>query len=277
MTKRGTLAIETTAKAKRTLYSESFFVGQQDGSISAAQVVVPIVLSLFPCRSVVDVGCGVGGWLKEFERRGISDYLGVDGDYVPRRMLKIPEDRFLPLDFEKVTDLGRCVDLACSLEVAEHLPASRAKPFIALLVKAAPVVLFSAATPHSGGLGHLNEQLQSYWARLFAEHGYIALDPIRPVIFGDSRVQWWYRQNIIVYCMPEYRPQGCAVVTSSYELDRIDPELLECIAKGPHNGWQAAQTLVRSCWVLARAVVHQIRRRLRILTRTSPGRPSQIK
>ena len=35
-------------------YPETFYVKQQDGSISSAQVVVPIVLSLFQCHSVVD-------------------------------------------------------------------------------------------------------------------------------------------------------------------------------------------------------------------------------
>ena len=77
-------------------YPETFYAIQQDGSISSAQVVVPIVLSLFQCHSVVDVGCGVGGWLEEFERHGISDYLGVDGDYVSRQLLKIPADRLCP-------------------------------------------------------------------------------------------------------------------------------------------------------------------------------------
>ena len=139
------------------VYDETFYERQQDGSIRSAEIVVPIVLSLFPCHSVVDFGCGVGGWLREFERRGVNDYLGVDGDYVSRQMLKIPADRFMPLDLRNVGDLGRRFDLACSLEVAEHLPEERAKPFVAALVKAAPVILFSAAVPRQGGTGHLNE------------------------------------------------------------------------------------------------------------------------
>jgi SAM-dependent methyltransferase len=242
----------------RTPYAESFYRRHQDGSANSAQVVVPIILSLFPCHSVVDVGCGVGGWLKEFERQGVSDYLGVDGDYVSRDMLKIPGEHFRPVDLRSLSDLGRGFDLACSLEVAEHLPEDRAKSFVALLVKAAPVVLFSAAIPFQGGMNHLNEQPQSYWARLFAVHGYIALDCIRPVVYGNRRVEWWYRQNILIFCEPDKCPPAYMPVSSSFELDRVDPGMVEHMAKGPHSGRAAAQSLLRSSSVLTRAIMRKI-------------------
>ncbi len=251
---------KTVPMKQQTPYSQSFYEEQQDRSISSAQVVVPIVLSLFPCRSVVDVGCGVGGWLSEFERQGVADYLGVDGDYVPRHQLKIPADRFLPIDLETATDLGSRFDLACSLEVAEHLPAGRAASFVALLVKAAPVILFSAAIPCQGGTHHVNEQWQSYWAKLFAEHGYIALDCVRPAIFGDGRVEWWYGQNIIVYCLPDHRPAQLTAVASSYDLDRADPEMVNHIANRPHSGREAAELLAVSATKLAKAAVKKLRR-----------------
>jgi len=262
------MASASDGLAIQTPYSESFFEDQQDGSARSAQVVVPIVLSLFPCRSVVDFGCGVGGWLKEFERYGVSDYLGVDGDYVPRHMLKIPADRFRPADFRNMDGLDRRFDLASSLEVAEHLPEDRAKPFVAALVEAAPVVLFSAAIPLQGGTDHLNEQRQSYWAKLFAEHGYIALDCIRPMIYGDLRIQYWYRQNILIFCHPDKRPPACTAVASSYELDRIDPgtadrlaRMVDRLASGPHSGREAAEMLLRSFAVLTKAIVRKSRAR----------------
>lgn len=228
----------------------------------SAQVVVPIVLSLFPCHSVVDFGCGVGGWLKEFERHGVSDYLGVDGNYVSPHLLKIPADRFRPSDLRNVIDLGRGFDLACALEVAEHLPEDQAKSFVAALVKAAPVILFSAAIPFQGGMDHVNEQRQSYWVELFAEHGYIALDCIRRAIFGDRRVEWWYRQNILMFCLPGRCPPGCKAVTSSYDLDRVDPEMITHVANGPDSGRAATKMLLKSFSVLTKAVIRKIRAQL---------------
>jgi SAM-dependent methyltransferase len=243
-------------------YDESFYQGQQDGSVSSAEIIVPIVLSLFACHSVVDFGCGVGGWLKEFERNGVSDYLGVDGDYVARDLLKIPADHFRPIDLRNVSDLGRSFDLACSLEVAEHLPEDRAKSFVAALVRAAPVVLFSAAIPLQGGTEHVNEQWQSYWAKLFAEHGYIALDCIRPAVFGDSRVEWWYRQNILVFCLPDKCPPGCTVIENSYYLNRVDPVMIDHLATKPHSLRQAGKQLRLIFSVVPKLAVRKIRQSL---------------
>jgi hypothetical protein len=48
-----------------TIYDKTFYQSQQDGSVQSAEIVVPIILSLFPCHSVVDFGCGVGGWLRK--------------------------------------------------------------------------------------------------------------------------------------------------------------------------------------------------------------------
>jgi SAM-dependent methyltransferase len=206
-------------------YTRDFFEKQQESSISSAEVVVPIVLSLFPVSSVVDVGCGVGGWLKAFERLGIDDYLGIDGDYVPRDMLKIPVNKFISCDLRTLTDVGRRFDLACSLEVAEHLPEHCAEHFVSVLVKTAPVVLFSAAIPGQGGTDHLNEQWQSYWCKIFNKHEYIAVDCIRPVVHGDSRVEVWYRQNILVFCKEHLLPECCSPVIEPYYLDRVDPEM----------------------------------------------------
>jgi SAM-dependent methyltransferase len=268
------LAVPLVPNVMQAPYPETFYAKQQDGSISSAQVVVPIVLSLFQCHSVVDVGCGVGGWLKEFERHGISDYLGVDGDYVSRQLLKIPADRFMPLDLHNVIGLGRRFDLACSLEVAEHLPRIRAESFVVDLVKAAPVVLFSAAIPHQGGTHHVNLQRQSFWAGLFAEHGYIALDCVRPAIFGDPRVEWWYRQNIIVFCLPNHCPAGCTAVVNPYYLDRVDLEMVDHIAhiaRGPHGGREAVEKLLQSSSVLAKAVVYKIRERFNSRRHRSRG------
>jgi len=75
-------------------------------------------------------------------------------------------------------------------------------------------VLFSAAIPHQGGVGHTNEKFQSYWGELFRQNGFGASDT-QPDIRCNLDVELWYRQNIILYergatgevkdfVMPEY-------------------------------------------------------------------------
>lgn len=180
-------------------YDQAFYRRQRDGALAAARRIIPILLRSYPVHSVCDLGCGVGSWLKAFDEFGISDIQGVDGDYVDRTMIEIPADRFRGHDLSKPLDLGRRFDLAVSLEVAEHLPPDAAPQFVATLVSLAPVVLFSAAIPFQGGRNHVNEQWQSFWANLFKQHNYVAIDCIRPEIWKDREIRVWYRQNCILY------------------------------------------------------------------------------
>lgn len=184
-------------------YDRGFFEARLGGSRSSAEVIVPIVLGLVDCRSVVDVGCGTGEWLAEFRRAGVQDVLGVDGDYVDRRLLKIPGDRFLAADLACPLDLRRRFDLVVSLEVAEHLAAEVAETFVTSLTTLGDVVLFSAAVPHQGGTHHVNERWQGFWASLFEARGFRPIDCVRSSVWDDPRVDWWYAQNTFLYARSE--------------------------------------------------------------------------
>lgn len=179
-------------------YTHTFYKEIRKGSTRSAEVMVPLVLQLFPVRSVVDVGCGDGSWLSVFRKLGVDDILGIDGDHVTQDLLQVPPEHFQAVDLTKPFALGRGFDLAISLEVAEHLPLASAPEFVASLTRLAPVVLFSAAVPHQGGTNHLNEQWPQYWADLFAQHGFVFCDVIRPRIWTDSNVEWWYVQNVFL-------------------------------------------------------------------------------
>jgi SAM-dependent methyltransferase len=183
-------------------------------SAPSAGRIVPIVRSLFPIRSVLDVGCGRGDFLRAFQAAGVAEILGLDGDYVPRDRLLIDRSAFRPTDLAAGFDLGRRFDLVISLEVAEHLPETAAASFVQSLVRHGSVILFSAAIPHQRGIGHVNEQWQSYWAQAFAVHGLKPYDVIRPQIWNDEEVAWWYCQNVLLYATD-------AAAASSTRLSKI--------------------------------------------------------
>lgn len=235
------------------VYSRQFFDRQVDGSASSARVVVPIVLSLLSVRSVVDVGCGVGPWAAEFVAQGIEDVWGVDGDYVERSQLRIPSERFLPRDLSQPIRFDRTFDLAISLEVAEHLPESRARSLVADLTSLAPCVLFSAAIPGQGGTHHVNEQYLPYWEALFRWRGYEGIDPIRPEILGNPAVEWFYQQNIVMFAA-----RGHELLNKSIPKPQtiIHPVLYEQ-SKDP-----SSITLGRIAGVLPGALVRSLRYRL---------------
>lgn len=205
-------------------YTTNFYDGQADGSERSAAAVAPIVLGLLPpIRSMVDVGCGVGTWAKMFARCGVSEIFGLDGDYVNRLQLRIPQSAFIPWDLSKPIRLDHQCDLCISLEVAEHLPPERAESFVSDLTSLAPFVLFSAAVPGQGGANHLNEQWPDYWVALFAERGYRMLDCIRPRIWNDDGVEYWYRQNTFLFVRED---RSLPIPSVAWPLARIHPEIM---------------------------------------------------
>jgi cyclopropane fatty-acyl-phospholipid synthase-like methyltransferase len=184
---------------KKTSYDAEFFDELQDGSLASARVVVPLLLQLISPKSVVDIGCGQGAWLRAFLENGICDVLGMDGSYVRRSNLVIPEDKFREVDLTGRYEINRNFDLAVCVEVAEHLLPSAGRYLVKTITERAAAALFSAAVPGQRGTSHINEQWPEYWRAIFFEHGFVRLDPIRRRIYGDSSVDWWYRQNLFLY------------------------------------------------------------------------------
>jgi hypothetical protein len=135
---------------------------------------------------------------------GVGEVIGIDGEYVDRSSLAIPAEDFLSRDLKLPIGLDRRFDLAVCLEVAEHLPESRAQGLVDDLVSLAPCVLFSAAVPGQGGTHHVNEQYLSYWKQLFVNRGYQSADYVRPLIAGNREVDWWYQQNIVLFAAPDH-------------------------------------------------------------------------
>lgn len=185
-------------------YRRRFYKDRHRRSSYSAQTILSMVIDVLPAvDSAVDVGCGVGTWLSVLKENGVGDIQGIDGSWVERDLLEIPEQDFRQADLKKPIDPGRKYDLAISLEVAEHLPPEAARTFVNSLVSMSDFVLFSAAIPLQGGTGHINEQWPDYWANLFGEKGYVALDFIRRDIWNDSKIMSWYRQNVLMYVKRE--------------------------------------------------------------------------
>jgi SAM-dependent methyltransferase len=180
-------------------YSETFYKYIEGGARDSAKTFAALITKWFPVTSVLDVGCGRGVWLSEWQNAGVFDVLGIDGPYVNQDNLAIPQDLFRSRDLIAGFDLARQFDLVQSLEVAEHLPEASARGFVESLTRHGDIILFSAAVPGQGGEHHVNEQPLQYWRDLFGEFGYTAFDAIRPHVAADRQVEPWYRFNSIIY------------------------------------------------------------------------------
>src|ERR1700691_3190356 len=123
-------------------YTPDFFKTNLAHSYPSAKQIVSLVLEFLSIRSVLDVGCGTGYFLRAFIEAGVNEFAGVDGDYVPRDQLTIKPEAFHPVDLAGGFDLRRKFDLVVSLEVAEHLSADSADGFVDSLTKHSSVILF---------------------------------------------------------------------------------------------------------------------------------------
>ena len=179
-------------------YSQRYYEGLKEDSSASARAVVPLLLKLFPARSVIDVGCGSGTWARAYLDAG-CDVLGVDGHVVQPQQLLIPPDRFQRRNLNEPLALDRRFDLVNCLEVAEHLDPARGPGFAADLCRLGDVVIFSAAVPGQGGTHHVNEQWPSYWIPHFRAAGFVPLDCLRWQIWNDDRIAWWYVQNLFAF------------------------------------------------------------------------------
>ena len=191
----------------------------------APNEVVPIIIELIQPKSILDVGCGIGTWLQAFNQFGIKDYLGVDGSYVDKNLLKISDEFFRARDLRKLWDLNRKFDLVISLEVAEHLESEYAEHFVTTLVNHSDVIVFSAAIPGQSGQNHINEQWLSYWQEKFDKVGYILHDVIRPRIWTNEKVDIWYKQNMVIFCKQGHPLNQKLKETSSGYIDVVHPDM----------------------------------------------------
>ncbi|PWT95003.1 MAG: hypothetical protein C5B53_12080 [Candidatus Melainabacteria bacterium] len=215
---------------RQTKYNEAFYDETFVTSIYSARIIVPMIMDLVRPSSVVDLGCGTGSWLSAFKQNGVTKILGVDGSDISGDHLQIERDEFVQADLTKHIPVDARFDLACSLEVAEHLPEPAAAQFVKSLTELAPVVLFSAAVPHQGGTHHVNEQWPEYWEKLFRARGFRVVDCIRQRVWTNENVAYWYAQNLLLFvrasAMEQYPNLTPFLADTNPEfLSRIHPKM----------------------------------------------------
>lgn len=171
-------------------YDTAFYETETKVAVQSAEIVLPMVLEMTGAKSVIDIGCGTGGWAYVAKQLG-CEVLGVDHQVPPELQLL---EEWIDHDLQQGYDCWEW-DLAICLEVAEHLPEEASQHLIDGLAKA-DSVLFSAATPGQPGVGHINCQPHDYWHGLFALHG---LYPTHVGPIFEEPVADFYRRNMYLY------------------------------------------------------------------------------
>jgi SAM-dependent methyltransferase len=169
------------------------------------------IIETFHPESVVDVGCGSGALLVALRKLGVRHLLGLDSS---ESGLNIANARGLTTRRVDVTTgqkiCAECFDVAVSMETAEHLPADASDRYVALLCSLAPVVIFTAAQPGQGGIGHINEKLRQYWIDQFLACGMHPADELvaawQPVWTAAGVANFYTRNLMIFQAAPPLNP-----------------------------------------------------------------------
>ncbi|MES2564403.1 MAG: methyltransferase domain-containing protein [Pseudomonadota bacterium] len=188
-----------SASSLFALYDASFYDEQVRGSAASAAYFLQHLFKLHRPSSVLDVGCGRGTWLKVCGELGAPDLYGIDGPWNHQDKMLDQRIKFSAMDLNAPLTAPYKVDLAMSLEVAEHLKPETAQSFVAFLSSVSDVVLFGAAFPGQGGVNHINEHYPSYWGESFSNNGFDVFDMFRPKFWSLEAVEPWYRQNTFLY------------------------------------------------------------------------------
>lgn len=120
--------------------------------------------------SVLDLGCGIGHFLKPFHDNGTYVY-GVDGSQYAIETGIIPRDQLTVHNLEEPFDPERQFDLVLCIEVLEHLSPESADTIVNTIATSGQTAVVSAAPPGQGGSYHINERNADYWIDKFNQEG----------------------------------------------------------------------------------------------------------
>lgn len=171
---------------------------QNEHSLEGARAAFRALFEGVTIRSLLDVGCGPGTWMRAAMDGGVPDVWGVDGLAMQASQVHVPLERILVRDLGGAWDLGRTFDAVLCLEVAEHLPEPAAAGLIDALTRHSDRVYFSAANPWQQGQNHVHCRWPAYWQNLFNRQGYVCRDEVRWRIWDLRAVEPWYRQNLFL-------------------------------------------------------------------------------
>jgi SAM-dependent methyltransferase len=121
------------------------------------------------CKSMLDIGCGVGGQVYEAINLGL-DARGIDGDFVTKR--EKPE-LFELHDFTKgkLESIKMNFDMVWCCEFVEHVAKEYEDNWMSLMQKG-KYVFVTYSEPGKPGHHHVNCEPLDYWLKLYDKYGF---------------------------------------------------------------------------------------------------------
>jgi glycosyltransferase involved in cell wall biosynthesis/2-polyprenyl-3-methyl-5-hydroxy-6-metoxy-1,4-benzoquinol methylase len=147
-------------------------------------------------KKVVDIGCGPGTYVYSLRDNGINAY-GYDID-----------DRVDGKDYLKklsLFEINDKSDVVICLEVAEHIETSLSDSIVDSIIRNVNddgIIIWTAAIPGQGGVGHINCQKKEYWEEKFISRGFhrdCAIESNLLEYIRSGPYMGWFLQNLMVF------------------------------------------------------------------------------
>ena len=145
---------------------------------------------------ILDIGCGPGTYVEEMRKQNLNAF-GYDIDERVKGKPFLTQQSLFDIE-----DTGSAV---ICLEVAEHIDFIKNKEITQSLVsclRPGGILIWSAAAPGQGGVGHINCQTKEYWEQLFLELPVNRLCDVEEKLLAYIKNGYhmgWFVQNLLVF------------------------------------------------------------------------------
>ena len=144
--------------------------------------------------TIIDIGCGNGGYTNYLNDHGFSCY-GYDGNPYTK---ELSGNTCFVQDFTIPTDLGKH-DLVLCLEVGEHIPEEYESVFLENIINSArDRVILSWAKKGQGGFGHVNNKDNDYIISKMVDNKF-NYDNTTTLFLRTHSTLSWFANTIMVF------------------------------------------------------------------------------
>jgi glycosyltransferase involved in cell wall biosynthesis/SAM-dependent methyltransferase len=166
-------------------------------------------------KNVIDLGCGPGIYTMALVDQGV-DCIGIDIDARVSGNVHLIEEDLLKLDGKYQRDLAIC------LEVAEHIDPQYSDKIVENVFKSilpGGRLIWTAARPGQGGVGHINCRTKAYWKKKFENIGLIYDEETQDKCLEYCRrgmYMGWFINNLL--CFRKLAPADLNISSESQEI-----------------------------------------------------------
>lgn len=161
-----------------------------------SETIAQWVADIVQPKKVLDIGCGPGTYVDSLRSLGVEAW-GYDiDDRVGGKPFLFQQNLF---------SIDDTADLVMCFEVAEHIKSDfnyEIVESIAGMVDAQGTLIWTAAQPGQGGVGHINCQPKEFWLKEFKEAGLVH-DPILErslkSYIQNKPHMGWFMNNVLVF------------------------------------------------------------------------------